>query len=203
MKISYVTALICSMLMFLLSGCSNNSYLESTQVPEEEIIEEDIQAEDETDQEAPGTIFVQAAGAVKAPGVYELKTGSRVFEVIEMAGGLKPDADDQELNQAGVLSDGQKVYVYRKGEAADSAAAASNPAEGGTSGATASDSALININTADAAGLKNLSGIGDAKASAIISYREANGGFGSIEELTKVDGIGEATLNRLRDQITI
>ena len=152
-------------------------------------------------------IYVQVAGAVKKPGVYTFSEGARVYEAIEKARGLKKNADDRNLNQALVLQDGMKIYVEEKNEVIGSA----NNMEGGfgTQNGSLQDSGsqnalgLVNINTADSAELQTLSGIGVAKAQAIISYREANGGFARLEDLMKVDGIGEATFQKLKSAITL
>lgn len=197
MIIRSVTAFTCFVCVLFLAGCSDNSYLESSDMPEDEIIESGMEPEGAADA-VPEMIFVQVAGAVESPGVYELAPDSRVFEAIDMAGGLCDDADEYDLNQAGILEDGQKLYIFREGEAEALAQSEAVKAE------DAGDNGnLVNINTADTDRLKSLSGIGDAKASAIIAYREAKGGFSSIDELKEVDGIGDATLNRLRDQITL
>lgn len=237
MKMNSVLAWLTLAMLLVLGGCSHTSYLESDDIPEDDTeaaAEEEIVGEDDGPQDE-GTLFVQVAGAVKSPGVYELAQGARVFEAIELAGGLKKDADDVNLNQASPLVDGEKIYVYRVGELeevgasgngdglADSGIGSSGGADGalsgggnagavaggGVSGAVTSGSSgtsadgRVNINTAGVEDLKTLSGIGDAKAQAIISYREANGGFQSVDELTKVDGIGDATLQKLKDYITI
>lgn len=230
MKINSVLAWLALAMLLVLGGCSHTSYLESD-TPEDDTEaaeEEEIEGEDDGPQEA-GTLFVQVAGAVKSPGVYELAQGARVFEAIELAGGLKKNADDVSLNQASPLTDGEKIYVYRVGELEEAAdgvggnglagdGAGGGLSDGGNAGVavgggvsgmagSGSNGVLvdgrISINAAGIEDLKTLSGIGDAKAQAIISYREANGGFQSVDELTKVDGIGDATLQKLKDYITI
>ncbi|MBR1633913.1 MAG: helix-hairpin-helix domain-containing protein [Lachnospiraceae bacterium] len=224
MKKSSICAWVVLSMLFILGGCSHTSYLESD-TPEDEVeaaVEDDMDPEDgassekeATPSKEEGTLFVQVAGAVKSPGVYELPQGARVFEAIELAGGLKKNADDVSLNQAQLLSDGEKIYVCRAGEQEESAADGSDVREAGVSDGVggfgsgngsnggASVDGKININTAGADELKTLSGIGDAKAQAILSYREAHGGFQSVDELTQVDGIGDATLLKLKDYITI
>ena len=197
-------------MLFILGGCSHTSYLESD-TPEDEVeaaVEDDMDPEggapsetgDASSQETE-TLFVQVAGAVKSPGVYELAADARVFEAIELAGGLKKNADDAGLNQAAPLTDGEKIYVYSIGELDE--AAVNGSGESVDNGFGDSVDGRININTAGLDDLKTLSGIGDAKAQAIISYRESNGGFRNVEELTKVDGIGDATFQKLKDYITI
>jgi len=131
------------------------------------------------------TIFVQLSGEVKNPGVYELAEGSRVYEAVELAGGTTTNAALAMVNQAKVLEDGEHIHFMMISEADELSAS------------------LININTASAKTLTELSGIGDAKANNIINYREANGMFTDIEELLLVDGIKEALYSQIKDYVTI
>lgn len=134
----------------------------------------------------PEMITVHLAGAVRNPGVYHLPAGSRVYELLETAGGAADDFDEERVNLARPLYDGEKVVIYRVGEAAE---------EGGTK---------ININYATAEELAAaLPGIGDVKAAAIVDYREKHGFFTSITEIMDVRGIGEATFNNIEDLITV
>ena len=96
--------------LFLFTGCKKASYFESTELVEETT--EEQSAKEAVEQLLPETIFVQVAGAVDAPGVYELRSGSRVYQAIEAAGGLLKEADDSDINQAMILEDGQKLYIY-------------------------------------------------------------------------------------------
>ena len=142
MKKSSICAWVVLSMLFILGGCSHTSYLESD-TPEDEVeaaVEDDMDPEDgassekeATPSKEEGTLFVQVAGAVKSPGVYELPQGARVFEAIELAGGLKKNADDVSLNQAQLLSDGEKIYVCRAGELEESAADGNNVREAGVS----------------------------------------------------------------------
>ena len=111
------------------------------------------------------TIFVDISGAVEKPGVYEVSNDTRLFEVIEMAGGLSEDADADHVNQASFVEDGQKIIIPVKGSDAV------NDLLSGSAEYTGEDSGLININTAAADELKTLSGIGDTMAQRIIEYR--------------------------------
>jgi competence protein ComEA len=145
-------------------------------------------------------IFVQVAGAVRRPGVYEMPPESRVFQAIDKAGGFTPDADEQAITLAACLSDGCRVYVPRVGE---TAAGASVPVEptGGAPGAAAAGP--LSINSAGVEELDSLPGIGPAIAQDIVTYREANGPFASVDELTEVPGIGPSKLEQLRPLVTL
>ena len=138
------------------------------------------------------TIRVYVCGAVVNPGVVEIPQGSRVEDALKAAGGFAADAGREAVNLADWVSDGQKVYFPREGEAAEESAAQSQAASG-----------LVNINTADAAQLCTLPGIGESRARDIISYREANGSFESCEDIMKVPGIKTAAYEKIRDKITV
>lgn len=142
-----------------------------------------------------GVIVVHVAGAVVDPGLVEVAAGTRVAEAIERAGGSTEDADLDALNLAAPVADGQQVYVPRQGEAVPPAAAGTDSPDSG--------SGLVNVNTADAAALETLPGIGPALADRILSWRSENGPFPSVDALTNVSGIGPATLARLRDLVTV
>lgn len=149
--------------------------------------------------EAKTQVYVYVTGAVTNPGVYSLDEGLRVCDAVEAAGGLAEDADASTVNLARVLSDGEHIDLPTKAEV--EAALAQGPA-GGASG-TAVATSLVNINTADASALETLSGVGSATAQAIISDREQNGPFSSIEDLMRVDGIGEKKFAKLKDSICV
>lgn len=155
--------------------------------------------------EAPATIFVHVTGCVAQPGLCELPAEARIADAIQAAGGFTEEASEGSLNLAQALADGEQVRVPSRDEA--SAAAASPGAMGGDAGASAgSDASVVgkvNLNTADAAQLQTISGIGEAKARKIIAYREANGRFMSVDDLLNVSGIGEKTLASMRDQICV
>ncbi|MFC4356081.1 helix-hairpin-helix domain-containing protein [Chryseomicrobium palamuruense] len=137
--------------------------------------------------EVPTTVIVEIKGAVIKPGIYELPSGSRLFELIEKAGGLLPESDDLQINQASLLTDEQSVYI---------------PVEGETVPANSTESEFININTADANLLQTLPGIGPAKAAAIIAFREKTP-FTTPEDLNEVDGIGDKTMEQLLTLISV
>jgi competence protein ComEA len=141
------------------------------------------------------TLIVDVAGAVKEPGVYEFAEGDRVIDAIERAGGSLPKAELSLLNLAAPLADGTQILVPKAGPTAVSGV------PGGTT--PGSSGGLINVNTASATELETLSGIGEVLAATIIEYRTQNGPFASVEELMDVSGIGPATLDEIRDQVTV
>ena len=161
----------------------------------EDLAEAKISAEAELSEmpveTEPEMIFVDVCGAVMNPGVYELDGSSRVFQAIEAAGGFLPEAAASAVNQAQPVSDGQQIYVPTQEEAEEGALpAAIQPADPGSE-------------TTDANGVKSLSGIGDAKAQAILTYREEHGFFSSIEEIMQVPGIKESTFSAIKDKIAV
>jgi competence protein ComEA len=138
------------------------------------------------------TLIVDVAGAVHQPGVYEFREGDRVIDAIERAGGQLPKADLSLLNLAAPLVDGTQILVPKTGPAAT------------TSGGTGSSAGgLLNINTASATELETLSGIGEVLAGTIVEYRDQNGPFATVDDLMDVSGIGPATLEEIRDQVTV
>ena len=152
---------------------------------------------------AESEVYVDVDGAVASPGVYRLKEGARVSQAIDAAGGLTVEADVTGLNRASKVADGQKIYVPKVGER--QAVTAGGGADGGavvTSGAN--DAAgLVNINTASAAELQTLSGIGPSMAQSIIDERTKNGPFASVDDLMRVSGIGEKKLAKIKDCICV
>jgi competence protein ComEA len=139
-------------------------------------------------------IIVDVAGWVRRPGVYEFAQGDRVIDAVERAGGARPNADLSGLNLAAPLTDGTQVVVPKSGGSAAGAT--------GSTGA-ATTGGLLNINTASATDFETLSGIGEVLAAAIVDYRTENGPFASVDDLEDVSGIGPATLEEIRDQITV
>ena len=136
--------------------------------------------------------YVYVCGAVAKPGVYKLAPDSRIVSAIEAAGGFLPEAVMEAVNLAEPIQDGMQITVPDK----ESLAA-------GEESAFRERSGLININTATAAELCILSGIGEAKAEAILAYREEIGRFGSIEQLKEVSGIGDSLFNQIKNSIYI
>ncbi len=143
-------------------------------------------------------IFVDIGGAVKEPGVYQVSDKTRLFQVIEMAGGLTENADADHVNRASFVEDGQKIIIPVKGsEYANGSDLASEYAD-----TTVPDNGLININTASPDELKTLTGVGDVTAQKIIDYRSSKA-FKSKEDIMSVDGIGSKTYEKIKDRITV
>lgn len=164
------------------------------------------------DTAGSGQIVVDVDGAVAHPGLYKLPPDSRVQAALVAAGGLSPQADAHRINRAAKLHDGQKLYVLSQGESTPPQAASSGQgcegqactsAEGGVAGSDAEGQGLVNINTANAAQLTQLPGVGPAIAQKIIDYRTANGPFTSVDDLTKVPGIGAAKLAQIKSHARV
>lgn len=146
-------------------------------------------------------IYIHICGAVLNPGVYSLKAGARVYDVIDLSGGLTKEAAGDYINQAEPLTDGQRVYVPTMEEAKTLDAAQLVDGEQGTS-IVKEASGLVNINTATVEELMTLPGIGQSKADSIIKYRTANGGFNNIEDIKNITGIKEGVFSRISPYIT-
>lgn len=167
---------------------------------EEEFPEEaaDPQKEDQEEDRAGQTVYVYVCGAVQAPGVYELMKNARVYEAIELAGGLTEEASAESVNQARTVSDGEQLYVPTVQEAE---AQGIGVGEGIVTEGT--DEKRVNINTAGKEELMTLTGIGEAKAQSILDYREEHGSFASIEDLMQIEGIKEGVFNKIKEDIMI
>ena len=155
-----------------------------------------IQVQDAGDA---GRVVVHVAGAVRRPGVYKLPANARVDDAVRRAGGATHSADLGGLNLAAKLEDGRQVLVPMRIAAGGGAAAPS----AAVAGAAPPPGQPLNVNTATLEQLDLLSGIGPATAQKIVDAREERGGFGSIEELGEVPGIGEKRLASLREELTL
>ena len=165
--------------------------------PEEETV--DHSAENEAVPEKSDGIYVYLVGAVNKPGVYEVPSGTRLFQVVDFAGGFREDAAEEALNLAAVLQDGSVIRVPDREEYE------THFTEAATTHGYSEDkgSGLVNINTASVAELTALNGIGESRAEAIVTYREENGAFGCVEDIKKVSGIKDGLFNKIRDKITV
>lgn len=171
----------------------------------------------DSEEMQPEMIYVDVCGAVANPGVFQLAAGSRVFQAIEAAGGYLPEAALTCVNRAGVLTDGQQLYILtqeemeRQGLDPAEMSGASDGQMNGSAGtgqntgmtAQVQQDNRININTADEAQLTTLTGIGATRAQAIIAYREENGPFAAIEDIMNVQGIKEGTFAKIKDEIVV
>ena len=164
--------------------------VEETTVVETTVLAEKTEAS--TTQET--VIFVDIKGAVKNPGVYQMKVGDRVKDALEAAGGLTAEADSQKVNLAKRLEDQMVIVVPKVGEEAEEISAGVTSKEEAKEG-------KVNINTATVEELKTLKGVGDKKAEAIIEYRKKNGSFKTKEDLMKVRGIGKKLFESFEERI--
>ncbi len=146
----------------------------------------------------PSALRVHVTGAVQSPGVYELAAGSIVQDAIEAAGGLAPDAEPGALNLARLVHDGDQVLVPSRTPASTPGTAGAVPAT-----VVAAPNGPLNLNTATAAELETLPGIGPALAQRIVDYRTEHGPFSAIEGLMEVPGIGEGKFEAIKDLVTV
>ncbi|MDE6621953.1 MAG: helix-hairpin-helix domain-containing protein [Lachnospiraceae bacterium] len=211
--------MLCTLALVLLCGCASGRDevvmtrineeaailgLDSQNMTEVSFFGEMADAETET-EDALQQVYIYVCGAVQLPGVYCLKQGSRLYEAVELAGGLSSDADENCLNMAREITDGEQVVILTQEEAfaQKEAGIYPYPIEGAIQETSAKTSGLVNINTATLAELTSVSGIGESRAQAIIDYREQHGSFGSIEDIKKVDGIKDGLFSKIKDKITI
>jgi competence protein ComEA len=225
-KILAAAVLLCSAIGLYLHRNAENSdemiVIEAAQdVSESEVAADagDAGAEQSGREEGTETpqqqlmIVVDVGGAVNNPTVLILPEGSRVYEALESAGGLLPQADIREINKATVLKDGDRIYIPSMDEVVSKTQVPRSVGGGAGTGVTnavdssensgGAEDAPININTADSRELQKLSGVGPSTAQKILDYREANGRFESIEDIKKVSGIGEKTFEKLKDKLAV
>lgn len=168
---------------------------------EENLVVDNV--EEKKQEEYTTNIFVDIKGEVKNPGVYEIETNKRVIDAIELAGGLTNEADTSNINLSKILKDETVIVIntYKVNNEKNESDTSSNNYSIETETVTQNNS-LININTATKEELMTLSGIGESKANAIISYRTENNGFKNIDEILEVSGIGESLYAIIKENIT-
>ncbi|MFI3068803.1 helix-hairpin-helix domain-containing protein [Streptococcus suis] len=177
------------------TGLTDFPQTEQTSSSQEQTEETSTEESEELSQ-----LTVDVKGAVAKPGLYTLEADARVNDAVEAAGGLTSQADPKSINLAQKLSDEAVVYVASKDEnisvvASTTTSSAMSQEEKNTS--------LVNLNTATEADLQTISGIGAKRAADIIAYREANGGFKSVDDLNNVSGIGDKTMESIRPYVTV
>ena len=175
------------------NGLSGDSSLMNSEYESDISVDDNVSGNDTTISNGK-CICVHIVGYVVKPGVYSVNEGARIYEVIKLAGGFLSGADENYLNLASVVFDGQKIEVLSIEEAKTA-----KPFVGGTDSETTIK--LININTATKEELMQLAGIGESRAVSIIAYREKNGGFDKISDIMKVAGIKEAAYEKIKDYI--
>jgi competence protein ComEA len=161
------------------------------------VVEPTIDSKSSKTNEATQSLYVDVKGEVMNPGVIEMEGEKRIGDVIEMAGGFTEEAQIDAVNLAQRVHDEMVIYVPKIGS--------TNMSSGGENGdvLVTSGSDKVRINYAKKEEIEKINGIGSAKASAIIQYREENGYFQTAEDLLKVNGIGEKTLEKIKDSIQI
>lgn len=192
--------------IFLYIGVSNKTPTQLVKIekdPEVEQVEdltdsivENKSLEESKQVKEPKSIYVHLTGAVEKEGLFELKEGARLNDLILMAGGLKDDVDMAKINLSMILSDQMRLHLARLGEEVEinSNNFSQNQAQ--------NQSSQVNINQADQEELMTLPGIGEKKAKDIMTYRE-NKSFETIEEIMQVSGIGEKSFEKLKDLIRV
>ncbi len=151
----------------------------------------------------PETVKVYVCGAVVAPDVYTVDADMCVVDAVNAAGGFSRDAASDYVNLASPLTDGQKIYIPTYREIEDAVNAGNIEGRGAADEGTGAAGRKVDINSASAETLMTLPGIGRSKADKIIAYREANGGFSSIEDIMLVDGIKEGMFNKIKEGICV
>lgn len=190
-----IRKIICILLgIIFLAGCGRQ---EEGLLISEEGTDLNTGAQDEAAKEA--VIYVQVSGAVNNPGVYALPQGSRIFQAVELAGGVTGEADVHSLNQAKPVTDGEMIWVMTAAEAAGKG----DPAGEDGKPQALEDDGRVNLNTATKEELMELPGIGAAKADSILAWRKDNGSFTQIEDLMKIEGIKEGVFSKIEDYVKV
>lgn len=186
--------LVCGILWFFAGGQNKREDDENVDIFAEQSVSE---GEKEAQEQK---VYVHITGAVKKPGVYIFDGKPRVIEVVEKAGGFKKDALKSSINQAEMVEDGAQIVIESK---KDKKKEAATEGDRDSAGGQQDNAGLLNINTATKEELMTLTGIGESKAMAIISYREENGDFGKIEDIMNITGIKTGVFDKIKDQIKV
>ncbi len=155
--------------------------------PEQVSIAVDAKSDDGEVSVNQAKIFVHITGKVKSPGIYQLDSGARVFDVVLLAGGFTKKANQASVNLARAVTDGEQIVI----------------ASGGAPVSNSSNQSFISLNQSAAGTLEDLPGVGPALAGRIVDWREANGGFKSKEDLLNVAGIGDKLYSSIKDLVTL
>ena len=212
-KITFPVVVAIAVIFFWLWGNQNEGTI-IEKLPDEEQIQEETEgvqksAEEEITDGAAEVkdinIYIDIGGEVAEPGVYQVKQGTRLFQVIEKAGGLTETADTDGINQAETVTDGQKIIIgsidpkspyYGQGLSQESGDSGNAVQEG-------ENGVCININLGNSEELQQIPGVGPVTASKIIEYRETNGPFLTKEDIKNVSGIGDKTYESMKDYICV
>lgn len=201
----FIVLTIVLMFVLMMPACrkseSSEIYLYDEDTNKNE--EKSSDCESEILEETSKLIYVQITGAINSPGVYELKEGLRIFEVIEMAGGTLDNACTDAINMARPVKDEMVIYVPTKEEVDKGFLEETSYAYEDYTLEENSSQTKININTATLEQLMELPGIGETKANQIIDYRTEKGGFKSIDEIMNISGIKQSSYDKIKDMIEV
>lgn len=189
-KAALPVTVVAALLLFWAFGGADDEKIRETDENLQEVSEEETGDLSSSRDYEGADIYVDISGCINEPGVYKVSEGTRLFELIEKAGGLAENADVRNLNRAEEVYDGQKVIIY-------------SVEEGDRTEEGEEETDKVNINRADSSKLQTIPGVGPATAQKIIEYRENNGRFNSIEEIKNVSGIGEKTFENMKEYITV
>lgn len=203
---------LCVITSFILYGKNKSKvfkdeYMKNIFVEEEATDDNSVEVNAEPIKEVKGEnqltkgtkmIVVEIKGEVVNPDVYEISEGSIIRDLITKAGGLTNEASIGKINRADKLRDNQLIVIPNKNELSNANTNINVSKEGNTA-----EEGIININTASLEELQKINGVGEVKAKSIINYREKNGGFKSIDEMKNIEGIGDKTFEKMKDQITV
>ena len=182
-------------IMGIFSSSDDNELLQETEIEINSSYNTIIESGEEQ------KIFVYIIGAVNKPGIVEARKDSRLYEIIEFAGGFAENADETAINLALTVMDGEKIIIpYRETSTVEKEKVKINQLY---KESVNTNSNKININTASVEELKTLSGIGQSTAEKIINYRNENSKFEKIEDIKNVSGIGDAKFNSIKDKIVV
>ena len=213
--VGIISVLLVIFCLFLWLTCGNSmeaetSYTDisalstsSSQKSSKALSERPAQSKTEAKDTQREQVTVDVKGAVTKPGVYTLKASSRVTDAIKAAGGMTENADAKSVNLAASLSDEEVIYVASKDENVSVVGQSDSGAASDKGGKTSQKDGKINLNTATSEELQTISGIGAKRAEDIIAYRESHGGFQSVDDLKNVSGIGDKTLEKIRESIYV
>ena len=192
-KAALPVVVVAALLFFWMGENDEKSQIKENDRPVSEIVEQQSVEETAVD-DVKSEIYVDISGCVYNPGVYKIKDGTRLFQVVEKAGGLTPEADTDSINQAEEVYDGQKILISSKGNSGENQMSLA---------VQESQNGKININTADSLKLQEIPGVGPTTAQKIIDYRQNYGKFKSKEDIVNVSGIGEKTYENIKDYIIV
>ena len=205
-KIMFPAVVIMAMIVFWIFGGEEDLTVEDA--GSMEAMETQEQGEDAETEYLSGDIYVDIGGEVNQPGVYRIPAGTRLFQVVEEAGGLKETADIDSINQAEAVTDGQKIIIGSRDEnspyyTGTSVKTESTSSSGGSAVRQTADGFKVNLNRATLSDLQMIPGVGPSTAQKILDYRESAGKFSSISDLKNISGIGEKTYDNLKDYIEV